>query len=317
MYVALPAFLSSVHSTQDLVGNILNNFGVVSGDEAIREWKERCPDEPMPDQPRFQKGWDVPLIQKSLSALLLDGSITDRARILAASEAESGAWLLAYPSPHLGTILDQVSLRIAFCLRFGLRICQPHICICGASVGDLGHHGLSCSKSAGRLSRHASINQIIKRSLASANIPSLLEPVGVFRDDGKRPDGITLLPWKQGRALIWDATCADTLAPSHVEGSSQVAGFAAAKAASAKNKKYQQVKLQFEFVAIAVETLGVWSQDAKKFTTDLGKLLIESSGDPRASSFLRQKISLAIQRGNAASVLGTMPLEFIEDIFYL
>ncbi|XP_073949065.1 lipase 3-like [Choristoneura fumiferana] len=37
------------------------------------------------------------------------------------------------------------------------------------------------------------------------------------RDDGKRPDGVTLVPWKLGRALMWDATCVDTFALSHIQ----------------------------------------------------------------------------------------------------
>ncbi|CAH2269490.1 jg27299 [Pararge aegeria aegeria] len=37
------------------------------------------------------------------------------------------------------------------------------------------------------------------------------------------------------------------------------------------------------------------------------RMVIESTGDPRAGSYLGQRISLAIQRGNAASILGTVP----------
>ncbi|CAH2218448.1 jg8322 [Pararge aegeria aegeria] len=40
----------------------------------------------------------------------------------------------------------------------------------------------------------------------------LLETPGLFRDDGRRPDGMTIVPWSMGRALVWDATCVDTLA---------------------------------------------------------------------------------------------------------
>ena len=50
-------------------------------------------------------------------------------------------------------------------------------------------HGLSCCFSKGRHTRHAAINDILKRSLDSAKIPSLLDPVDLYRRDGKRPDG--------------------------------------------------------------------------------------------------------------------------------
>lgn len=42
-----------------------------------------------------------------------------------------------------------------------------------------------------------------------------MEPSGLYRSDGKCPDGASAVPWKQGKILVWDATCADTLALSH------------------------------------------------------------------------------------------------------
>ena len=36
------------------------------------------------------------------------------------------------------------------------------------------------------------------------------------RDDGKRSDGVTVLPWANGRCMIRDFTCPDTLAASHL-----------------------------------------------------------------------------------------------------
>ena len=59
-------------------------------------------------------------------------------------------------------------------------------------------------------------NDILHRALSSANVPSRLEPAGLDQTDGKRPDGITMVPWSNGRLLVWDATCVDTFAPSHL-----------------------------------------------------------------------------------------------------
>ena len=83
-------------------------------------------------------------------------------------------------------------------------------------MDTLGTHGLSCCFSAGRHFRHAMLNDILHRALSSANVPSRLQPTGLDRADGKRPDGITMVPWSNDRLLVWDATCVDTFAPSHL-----------------------------------------------------------------------------------------------------
>ena len=103
-------------------------------------------------------------------------------------------------------------------LRLGVALCSPHSCQhCGATVDQFGLHGLSCRFSTGRHYRHAALNEIIHRALTTSHIPSRLEPTGLDRSDGKRPDGITMMvPWKNGNLLVWDATCSDTYAPSHL-----------------------------------------------------------------------------------------------------
>ena len=143
-------------------------------------------------------------------------SQTAKGRLLAATAAYSGVFLNAHPCSSLGTRLDDCTLRIAVSLRLGTPICAPHDCICGASVDSFGSHVRSCHKAAGRTSRHSSVNDIIKRALAAANVPSRLGPTALTRDDGKCPDCLTLVPWKEGRCLVWDFTCPDTFAVSHL-----------------------------------------------------------------------------------------------------
>jgi len=186
-------------------------------------------------------------------------------------------------------------------------------------VEEDGHHGLSCVKSAGRHARHQELNNIICRALQTAKIPSVLEPVGLSRDDGKRVDGMSLIPWNKGQNLIWDATCSDTLAPSYVDKSSKTAGFAANKAAVNKRNKYQLITSQnYYFVAFAVETLGVWGDETTSFVETLGNTINIITGEPRSKLYLKQRISLAIQRGNAACIMGTfLPHRSMEEIFYI
>ncbi len=102
--------------------------------------------------------------------------------------------------------LDSEVIRVAAGLCLSVTLWLPHQCHqCSANVDHLELHGLSCRKSQGRYPRHAAVNVLIRRSLA--NIPSHLEPSGIMRSDGKRPDGATVMPWKNGRTMVWDATC--------------------------------------------------------------------------------------------------------------
>ena len=59
-----------------------------------------------------------------------------------------------------------------------------------------------CQFSRGCHARHSALSDIIKRSLDSAKIPSHLEPVALCYHDGERPDGVTVVLWRKGRALV-------------------------------------------------------------------------------------------------------------------
>ena len=118
----------------------------------------------------------------------------------------------ALPIANLGNLLDDNALRISISLRVGGRICEEHRCRCGKPVDCQSHHGLSCKYSGGRHSRHGAINEVVKRALCSANLQAIREPPGVNRGDGKRPDGMTMVPWSHGKPLVWDVTVVDSVA---------------------------------------------------------------------------------------------------------
>ena len=233
-------------------------------------------------------------------------------------EWESGLWLQALPSSNIGTLLDRTTFRIATCIRLGAPCNAAHLCHCGSAADRFGHHGLSCIRSAGRIPRHAALNDIIRRAFTTSGTPSVLEPNGLARDDGKRPDGMTLISWKQGRPIVWDATCVATLAPSHLPGTAIKVGSAAASAEAAKRRKYASLSGECIFAPFGVETLGPWGPGAHTLFRELSERLVEVSHDRRAGTYLAQRISIAIQRGNAASILGTLPGgSDLAEVFYL
>jgi len=52
-----------------------------------------------------------------------------------------------------------------------------------------------CKRAPGKTSRHHAFNDLIARGFSSAGLPVTKELLGLFRSDGKRPDGLTLVPW--------------------------------------------------------------------------------------------------------------------------
>lgn len=317
------SFLGSIHSIADLVSIIVPSYSVTSDptvNEAAEAWETITQLERL-NQPdcRSQQKWDSEICSKE-QKLMLENSSSDisTARILANSCKESGAWLNAFPFSTLGTLLDNNSFRIAVALRMGVQVCVPHTCVCGKEVDSYGHHGLYCNKSAGRYARHAMTNDLFKRALVSSRVPATLEPIGCNRRDGKKPDGLTLVPWLNGKPMVWDFTCADTLAKTYIKGNCKNPGYAANKREAFKKDLYQHLEPMFHFIPICVETLGPWGDEGKKLVRKIGAMLKEVSGEKRSTSFLIQRISVAIQKGNAASIMGTVPADSsLEEIFYL
>ena len=105
--------------------------------------------------------------------------------------------------------------------------------------------------------------------MISAKVPSRLEPNGLYRSNGKRPDGISLPPWKNGKFLVWDVTCPDSFAPSHLVSSVSAAGVVGKQAEHNKNLKYSTLQPKVHFVPVAIETSGVFGPEAAVFLRDL------------------------------------------------
>ena len=69
--------------------------------------------------------------------------------------------------------MDNDNGRVAVALCFGAVVTEPYPCkLCQQLVDQLGRDGLPCDKSAtaGRLARHANINDALRRVLGSAGL---------------------------------------------------------------------------------------------------------------------------------------------------
>ena len=113
------------------------------------------------------------------------------------------------------------------------------------------------------------------------------------------------MPWSRGQCLAWDFTCPDTLAASHLNKAVTGPGQVANAAEQLKADKYRALSTDYFFVPIAIETLGPVGDEATAFFQDLGRRVLAITGEPRTMTFLWQRLSVAVQKGNAACVLGT------------
>ena len=148
----------------------------------------------------------------------------------------------------------------------------------------------------------------------------MLEPRGLYGTDGKRPDGVTMIPWGMGKQLVWDVTVVDALAPSRLnQGSLCNPGTTATEAEAHKIEKYNElIDNGYIFQPVALEVQGSLGENSEIFITRLCKLLCRSHDDQRTGCFLKQRISMALQISNAACVLGTVSdRDAFEEIYYI
>ena len=144
---------------------------------------------------------------------------------------------------------------------------------------------------------------MIKRALQKARLPSVLEPPGLDRGDGSRPDGITVFPFSEGRSLVWDCTCVDTFAEVHLNRSAMEAGTAANSAEERKRRKYAALAEAHQFWANCSRNDGsVWWVHWSHLEGDRPPPCWSDRGAQEVNWF-RQNLAIAIQRGNAFSNL--------------
>ena len=79
----------------------------------------------------------------------------------------------------------------------------------------------------------------------------------------------------------------------------------AAQAEEKKRSKYLHLASDHSFTPVAIETSGVIGPQSLVFLHELGRRLEQTTGEAKSRAYLFQRLSIAIQRGNAASVLGS------------
>ena len=313
------AFLASAVGCEPFSQNLNLNLGSDRDVEsALTAWYELSDVDAMPvAKKEAQKTWSTPILDKLQINIEQSLDQTQSKRFFLTQGRYTGAWLNAIPMSPLGLKLTDGQLRCAVALRLGAKICAAHTCCCVQNVGEYGTHGLTCKRSAGRFVRHAFFNDFFRRSLASVVVSSVLEPAGLSRTDGKRPDGVTAIPWHRGKPLVWDVTFVDSLAPSRA----QQQGSSSTEAETLKILKYANIEEPgFIFQPIAIDVQGNNGTQTETFFNCLTKKIIDNTREPRSRTFFHQRVSVAVEQFNLSCVTGTLRddgQEPLEEVFYM
>ena len=94
-------------------------------------------------------------------------------------------------------------------------------------------------------------------------------------------------------------------AASHLQSTALEAGSAAKHAAEMKCTKYQELVATHLFFPIVIETAGTWDKRTIELIEEIGRRCTIETDDQRETAYLYQRISIAIQRGNALAFTHT------------
>ena len=85
-----------------------------------------------------------------------------------------------------------------------------------------------------------------------------------------------------------------------------IAGKLADRFEEIKLEHYEDLTSTHIVMPMAIETVGSWGQMGLGFIKELGARVTNVTKENRSTSYLFQAFSLAVQRGNAVSVMGTV-----------
>ena len=109
--------------------------------------------------------------------------------------------------------------------------------------------------------------------------------------------------------MAWDVTVPDTYAKSHIGNTATKPGAAAQMTAQNKIDKYSKLASTHIFYPFAIETAGTWQEMAIELTKWIGRRITTITEDTREITVFFQRLSMALQRGNAVSFHNTMVTE--------
>jgi hypothetical protein len=261
---------------------------------------------------------DTAIHQELLSYLDTQG----QARLRSCSVQHAAAWVTAPPAHDLGLRLTTPQFQSAVRLWVGSPIMESGRCACGAISDQLGNHALHCRFGGGTIRRHNRIRDILFHACGVAGLLPELEKPGILPGGEERPADVFVNRWPGGgpALLALDVAVVSPTQTTYVRGAANAALTAATaysdKKANKDNTEARCREKGIRFQPMVVETFGAWSDEARrqiKSIADLTATRTAHTHQPDAARALFQKLSVALMRENAQTLLDKQQQQAGED----
>jgi hypothetical protein len=97
------------------------------------------------------------------------------------------------------------------------------------------------------------------------------------------------------------------MAPSYHSAASSSAGSIASLAESCKITKYAFLPSSYIFSPVAIESFGAFGPHSRSLLQELGRCIRVYTGKVSSTSYLLQRLAIALQRVNALLIMDTLP----------
>ena len=221
-----------------------------------------------------------------------------------------GAWLNVVPSYGLGLSLQGREFRCAALYRLGAPIFERDAACpaCGRPSDKFGHHAISCAVHGERISRHNNLCNVLFRTAQKANLGPAREFRGLIPGSAARPADVFLKNWDRGRDAALDLTVISPMQEAVINQEAANSGYALRFAWDRKMRSaFEPCSAQrISFIPLPIETFGGWHPEAEKQIARVGRELARSTAgtdQKTTTNHLFQRLSLTLQKGNAALIL--------------
>ena len=249
------------------------------------------------------------------SSLLNNADSRNKARLHSLNLPHAGDWVDAPPSSSLNLTLDSRSFGAVMGFRLGLPLLTASECRapnCDQQQDSYGDHAMHCRDDHGiKISRHDRIRDRIFQEAQRASLNPIKEVPGLIPGTLSRPGDIGFESWIDGRKMAFDVSVVSPTQDAILHRAAEAPASAIEMRKTSKNRThFENCRGQgIIFKPLVVETFGGWDAEAVTYLKQLGRHSARRWGklDSMEIKHFFQRLSIALQRGNASLLLDRDP----------